>query len=102
MQPPPDVDDIRTILRRHTGLLDARKVLSIAVFGSVARADAHADSDLDFLVELDERRRPTLFDLIALEQDLSDLFGRSVDVVERDQLKPAIRRRAERDAIQIL
>jgi predicted nucleotidyltransferase len=65
-------DEIVALVQRHRGR-------SIAVFGSVARGDAHATSDIDFLVEFEPNS--SLLDLIHLEDDLTDLLGRPVDVV---------------------
>jgi predicted nucleotidyltransferase len=52
----------------------------LRVFGSVARGDANADSDVDFLVEFEPGR--TLVDLSGLQLDLSRLLGRSVHVLQ--------------------
>jgi len=58
---------------------------NIRVFGSVARGDNQAASDVDFLVDFDKDR--TLFDLIALRLDLRDLLGVEVDVVTPNSLR---------------
>ena len=60
-----------------------------AVFGSYARGDFHADSDLDLLVDFDES--VTLFDMIGLEQFLEDKLGCPVDVVSQDTLREELR-----------
>ena len=60
-----------------------------AVFGSYARGDFHADSDLDLLVDFDEG--VNLFDMIGLEQFLEDKLGCKVDVVSRDSLREELR-----------
>ena len=52
---------------------------NVRVFGSVARREADAESDVDFLVTLQPER--SLLDLGALLMDLQDLLGREVDVV---------------------
>ncbi|MBA3923797.1 MAG: nucleotidyltransferase family protein [Nostocaceae cyanobacterium] len=57
---------------------------NVRVFGSVARGEAREDSDVDFLVEIEPKR--SLFDYIALMQDLSELLGRKVDIAEPDNL----------------
>jgi predicted nucleotidyltransferase len=57
---------------------------SLRIFGSFARGEAHATSDVDFLVELGPGA--TLVDLGSLQVDLQDLLGRKVDVVEPDAL----------------
>ena len=63
-------------------------IRSLAVFGSVARGEADAASDLDVLVEFD--RPVTLSSFLALERKLTELAGRSVDLVSRLSLKPFV------------
>ena len=52
---------------------------NVRVFGSVVRGTADKDSDIDFLVDLEEGR--SLFDLGGMLMDLQDLLQREVDVV---------------------
>ena len=72
---------------------------NVRVFGSVARGEAQADSDVDFLIDLEPGR--SLLDHIGLKQDLEDLLGRSVDVAESVTLHDLIRDRVLRDAIAL-
>jgi hypothetical protein len=51
----------------------------LRLFGSAARGEDGPKSDIDFLVEFEPGR--TLLDLVGLEQELTDLLGRKVDVV---------------------
>ena len=60
---------------------------SVAIFGSAARGEERADSDVDLLV--DATSDTSLFDLAQFEIDMELLFGRSVDVVDRASLDPA-------------
>jgi predicted nucleotidyltransferase len=60
-------------------LLEPYNARSIAVFGSVARGEATADSDIDFLVEFEPGS--SRLDLIHLEEELCDLLGVEVDVI---------------------
>ena len=71
---------------------------NIRVFGSVARGDNQASSDVDFLVEFDKGR--TLFDLIGLRLDLHDLLGVEVDIVTPNSLR-YIRERVLAEAVPI-
>lgn len=68
----------------------------VRVFGSAARGDARADSDIDFLVEFEDGR--SLLDLAALIDDLRTLTGREVDVAEPDGVHWAIREQVLREA----
>jgi len=62
---------------------------NVRVFGSVARGEADDQSDVDFLVDLEEGR--SLFDLGGLLMDLQSLLGRKVDVVTEKGLHWYIR-----------
>jgi uncharacterized protein len=70
---------------------------NVRIFGSVARGEAREDSDVDFLVEIEPKR--SLFDYIALMQDLSELLGRKVDIAEPDNLHDLIREKVLREAV---
>src|SRR4030042_1705494 len=59
------------------------KIREFAFFGSVLRRDFRPDSDIDVLVTFDESARHTLFDLVHMEEELKEIFGREVDVVSR-------------------
>jgi predicted nucleotidyltransferase len=69
---------------------------NIRVFGSVARGDDHARSDIDLLVDMEPGR--SLLDLGGLVMDLRDLLRSDVDVVTKNGLRPAMRERVLREA----
>ena len=71
-------EQIREIAARHHGR-------AIYVFGSVARGDVRADSDIDFLVDFEPGS--SLFDLMRISDELEALLGCPVDVVSRAGLK---------------
>ena len=72
---------------------------NVRVFGSVARGDADATSDVDFLVDFEPGR--SLLDLAGLLVDLEDLLGHSVDVVTEPGLKARIRQRVLAEAVAV-
>jgi hypothetical protein len=76
--------DILRIAARH----GARNV---RLFGSVARGDDGASSDLDVLVDMEPER--SLLDLVGLGQDLEELLDRRVDVITENSVHPAHRQR---------
>jgi predicted nucleotidyltransferase len=63
----------------------------LGLFGSVLRADFRPDSDVDVLVEFEPDAEVSLFTLVHIQDELSALLGRSVDMGLRHSLKPAIR-----------
>jgi uncharacterized protein len=71
----------------------------VRVFGSVARGEARADSDVDLLVELSPGR--SLLDHAALQIELEELLGRKVDVVTEQGLKTRVRDRVLREAVPL-
>ena len=76
-----------------------RGAFNIRVFGSVARGEADAKSDIDLLVDLEPGR--SLFDLGGLLMDLQDLLGHDVDVVTERGLRERIRGEVLREAIPL-
>ena len=72
---------------------------NVRIFGSVARGEETADSDVDFLVELEPGRN--LLDRIALMQDLEDLLGRKVDVATVKGLREYFRDRILNEAVPL-
>jgi len=72
---------------------------NVRIFGSVARGEADAQSDIDFLVEMEPGR--SLFDLGGLQYELEQLLGCSVDVVTQRGLKVRIRDRVLREAMPL-
>ena len=73
------------------------KIQEFALFGSVLREDFRPDSDIDILVTFSEEAKHTLFDLVHMEKELKEIFGREVDIVSRRGLETSrnyIRRNA--------
>ena len=72
---------------------------NVRIFGSVARGEADASSDVDFLVEMEPGR--SLFDLGGLLMDLQELLNCKVDVVTEKGLRKRIRERVLKEAISL-
>ena len=72
---------------------------NVRLFGSVVRGEAAADSDVDFLVRLDDDR--SLIDHIALMQDLEDFFGCKIDVVTEEALHRLVRDHVLAEAVPL-
>ncbi|MBP5972150.1 nucleotidyltransferase family protein [Brasilonema sp. CT11] len=72
---------------------------NVRIFGSVARREADADSDVDFLVEMEPGR--SLFDLGGLLMELQELLDRNVDVVTEKGLRQRIRERILTEAVPL-
>ncbi len=89
---------IETLKAREADLR-AHGVTHAALFGAVARNEQRPDSDIDILVDLDPTIVATMFDYAGVKDYVASLFPGSVDVVDREALKPRLRPRAAADAI---
>ena len=59
------------------------RIAELELFGSVLRDDFSPDSDVDVLVCFDSEARPSLLDMARMQDELSRIFGRQADLVER-------------------
>ena len=100
--PWPDLATVLRTLRAQAEPLKQRGMIGLWVFGSVARGDARADSDVDLLAEFTPGAQLSLVGLASLRAELSDLLGASADLVERSALRPTVREAAEREAVRVL
>lgn len=74
-------------------------VKSLAVFGSVARDEAVDNSDVDILVEFNQRATFDIF--MDLKFYLEELLGMSVDLVTDKALRPQVRRAIEKEIVNV-
>ena len=96
MSDPSPLGPARAALLQIARKLGAR---SVRLFGSLARGEADATSDIDLLVELESGR--SLLDLGGMQFELEALLGRHVDVVTEHGLRPRIRDRILREAVPL-
>ena len=77
--------------------INESRVTAAWLFGSVARDEANANSDIDVMIELNNNKRYSMMDLLDIQYKLQQLFNRKVDVVERGYLKPFAEETVEKD-----
>jgi predicted nucleotidyltransferase len=83
-----DLEYVLETLRDHQTELRRLGVAHAAVFGSVARGEQCAESDIDVLVDLDETRPIGIFEYARLKLYINELLDGPSDVVNRRTLKP--------------
>ena len=74
---------------------------SLYLFGSTARNEAAADSDLDLFLEYDPASRFSLVDLVGIKLFLEETLGIEADVRTRDGLHPMLKDKIERSAVRV-
>ncbi len=95
-------DFILKIKKRITPILKRHDVRRAAVFGSFSRGEENKESDIDVLIEFEEKSDKGLLDLVGLKLDLEKELDRKVDVVEYPAIKPLLRNSILREQIPIL
>ena len=89
--------EVLNILAMHQPELDEMGIKSLALFGSIARDEGAAESDVDLLVEF---HRPIgLFQFARVRRNLSELLGCEVDLVTVAALRKEMRDQILREAI---
>lgn len=86
-------------LREHEPELKSAGIVRLSLFGSVARGEASAQSDVDLMAEFDTSKQFSLLDMVALENRLVDILGVAVDLATAKTLKNGVRERAVREAV---
>lgn len=90
-------EEVLRKLKTLRPMLRQRGVLRLRLFGSHARDEAVAESDVDLVADFD--RQPSLIDLIAIEQEIASAIGAKVDLATSAGLRPRARARIEAEAI---
>ncbi len=67
------------------------KITEFSLFGSVLRDDFRPDSDVDVLVNFESSATWDLFDWVDMTEELEDIFGRTVDLVEKGAIRNPFR-----------
>jgi hypothetical protein len=94
-------EDVIKRLKQQENAIRAFGVGALYLFGSHARDEARADSDVDIFVDRDPARKFGFLELTNLEFFLSDTLGTKTDVMTRTSLHPDLRAEIESSAIKV-
>ncbi len=87
-------------LRAHEAELRQAGLRSLSLFGSVARGETEADSDIDLAAEFDPAARMDLLQLSALERRIAELLDRPVDLLPEPVEKRRLQDQINRDRLR--
>ena len=91
-------EDIFKLLERERDSIRDLGVNRLGVFGSFVRNEQRPDSDVDILVEMESRSFGAYMEVLDF---LEELFGRNVDLVPKDDIKPLLRNRILREVVYV-
>jgi hypothetical protein len=92
-------EQVIATLRAHETELKRAGIVRLSIFGSVARGDESAKSDVDLMAEFEPSRQLSIVDMVGLENRLADILGVHVDLAPAKALKGGIHERATREAV---
>ena len=95
-----DREQVMAALRAHEAELHRFGVAHLYLFGSVAREQARADSDVDLFFDTDNPRF-SLIELVDIQEQVSRILGNESDVMTRASLHPMLRPRIESEALLV-
>lgn len=78
------------------------KIVEFSLFGSVLRDDFKPESDVDVLVAFEAGAKWDLFDLVEMREELLDIFGRKIDLVEKGTIRNPFRENAIMTSREVL
>jgi len=92
--------DILNTLALHKNTLKEKfEIDKIGLFGSYARDEATANSDIDICIQTEHT---DLFTLVHLKETLKKFFHTNIDIVRvRDTMNPYLKKRIEKEAIYV-
>ena len=99
MDPAMERDRVIAKLREHEAELKGIGIAHLSLFGSKARGDDSAQSDVDLMAEFDAEKKFSLLDMVSMENRLADILNLPVDLAPARSLKDGVRERAIRETV---
>lgn len=94
-------EEIIAAIRQNAAAIRAEGVTRLAVFGSRARGDNHADSDIDVLIEVEPDISFSILDLIGVEHIIQDATGLATQATMRRSMPPRFAQRIADDILEV-
>lgn len=94
-------EQIDIIKKKVVPILKRSKVTRAGIFGSFAKGKQKRGSDIDILVEIDDKNF-SLLDLVKLKIVMEENLGRKIDLIEYSALHPMIKKNALKEEVRIL
>ena len=97
-----NVEEAKAVLKEHKDeVIQKYRVSELGIFGSFVRGEQKKGSDIDILVEFNERNIPGLLKLIEMERYLEKLLRKKVDLVRKGGIRPELRKIILKEVVYI-
>jgi len=101
-QPAKSIEEIKAILKEHKkDVVLKYRVIKIGIFGSFVRGEQRRQSDVDILVEFNQRNIPGLLKFIEMERYLEKVLRKKVDLVRKGGIRPELRKVILKEVVYI-
>lgn len=94
-------EQIKSVIPKIQGYLSTQPIKRAWLFGSCSRGEERPDSDIDLLVVYDHSQKISLLKVCHIINELEDITGRRVDMVEEGYLMPYAQPSANRDRLLV-
>lgn len=96
------LEEVKRILKEHKAEVSRKyRVREIGIFGSFVRGEQKKRSDVDILVEFDQRNIPGLLKFIEMERYLEKLLRKKVDLVRKGGIRPELKKLILKEVVYI-
>ncbi len=93
--------EIEQIKKKILKILKNNQVVRAGIFGSFARGEQQKNSDIDILIEINDKKM-SLLGFVGLKLELEDVLEKKVDLVEYNTIKPQIKEKVLKEEIRII
>lgn len=95
-------DEVIARIRKHADAIRAEGATALYLFGSAARNQVQAESDIDIFVDYNPESRFSLLNMSGIRLIVMDELRREVDITTRDSLHPRFKSRILSEAVRVL
>ncbi|NTJ42037.1 DNA polymerase III subunit beta [Agrobacterium larrymoorei] len=88
-------------LEKHADAVRSMGATALYLFGSTARNEAQASSDIDVFIDYDPAQKFSLLELVGIKQFLEEELSVEVDITTRNSLHPMLRHDIEQSAVRV-
>ena len=95
------MEDFEEMKKKIVKILKKNKVVRAGIFGSYARGEQKENSDIDILVEINDKKF-SLLDLVGLEMEIKSILKKEIDLLTYKGISPYLRDRILEEEVRLI